>query len=284
MTKTKMILVAAILALVAWVGASAASAQDGPSVTADPMVVAEAGTYEVEVSASGFTVASANLAVCNTADTTLLAGLPGLTQYCGGLGSSISFTDGAYSDTVSVEVGEDGAAILIFELRPGGESSSTTIVIGEAEKEPADDMGDGDDSMDDSGDGDDSMDDSGDDSMDDSGDDSMGDGDDSMDDSGDDSMDDSGDDSMGDGDDMGDGDENMEEDSTTNDGSGEEPMDDSTMEEPTGDGSMGDGEEEKEEEEEGEYGLNSSLAVIIGIGIALAGLMVFGLSRRLRNL
>ena len=55
MTKTKLVFIAMALALVAWVGASAASAQDGPSISADPSTVSAAGEHTITITGTGWT-------------------------------------------------------------------------------------------------------------------------------------------------------------------------------------------------------------------------------------
>jgi len=133
MTKTKLIFVGLALALVGFLFAGTASAQDGPSATADPASVPEAGTYDFTVSAEGFTVSSVNFAVCNTGDSSNLGGAAELMQYCGGFGESITLDGGAYSTTVEgVEVGEDGVTFLFFVPQPDSENAAVSVNIGEA--------------------------------------------------------------------------------------------------------------------------------------------------------
>ncbi|WP_419919154.1 hypothetical protein [Candidatus Poriferisocius sp.] len=133
MTKTKFLLIAAVLAIVAWAGASSAVA-DGheQTMTVDPSMVAEPGTYDFTLSASGFTIPSANLATCSTGDASLLLGIAELTQYCGGIGDTVSIgADGTFTTTVEgVEVGEDGVTFLLFQLVQDGEAASASVNIG----------------------------------------------------------------------------------------------------------------------------------------------------------
>ncbi len=136
MTKTKLIFIGLALALVGFLFAGSASAQD-QTVTADPSVVAEAGDYEVTISGSGYTAGSSrNLAVCSTAEDGAIDGAAGLMQYCGGFGDTITIgDDGSYTTTQTVSVGEDGVTILLFELVEDGEAGSATVVIGEVMEE-----------------------------------------------------------------------------------------------------------------------------------------------------
>ncbi len=132
MTKTKLIFVGLAVALVGFLFAGSASAQD-QTLSADPSAVPEAGTYDFTLTPGGFTSTATNLAVCNTAD-------PGpdgwgqatLMQYCGGFGSPTDATGGPIS-VEGVEVGEDGVTFLIFELVQGGQAADVAVEIGEAE-------------------------------------------------------------------------------------------------------------------------------------------------------
>lgn len=131
MTKTKLIFIGLAVALVGFLFAGSASAQD-QTLTADPASVPEAGTYDFTLTPGGFTAAATNLAICNTAD-------PGpdgwgqatLIQYCGGFGSPQDATSGPFT-VEGVEVGEDGVTFIIFELVPDGEGQSVAVEIGEA--------------------------------------------------------------------------------------------------------------------------------------------------------
>ena len=140
MTKTKLIFIGLALALVGFLFAGSASAQD-QTLTADPSVVAEAGDYDIAISGSGYTPDSGrNLAVCSTAEEGAIDGVAGLMQYCGGFGDPVTIgADGTYSTTIQgVSVGEAGVTILLFELVQDGELGVATVVIGEV----MDDMGD----------------------------------------------------------------------------------------------------------------------------------------------
>lgn len=132
MTKTKLIFVGLAVALVGFLFAGSASAQD-QTMTVSPSAVSEPGTYDFEVSASGFTIGSANFAVCNTGDGSLITGAAELMQYCGGFGDSVSLDGGSYSTTVEgVEVTEDGVTFLLFQPVADGEAASASVNIGEA--------------------------------------------------------------------------------------------------------------------------------------------------------
>ncbi|MXZ87095.1 MAG: LPXTG cell wall anchor domain-containing protein [Acidimicrobiia bacterium] len=129
MTKTKLIFIGLAVALVGFLFAGSASAQD-QTLTADPSVVAEAGTYDFTLTPSGFTTAATNLAICATAD-------PGpdgwgqatLMQHCGGFGSSQDATSGDPISVEGVEVTDAGVTFLIFELVPDGQAASVAVEV-----------------------------------------------------------------------------------------------------------------------------------------------------------
>ncbi len=130
MTKTKLIFIGLAVALVGFLFAGSASAQD-QTLTADPASVPEAGTYDFTLTPTGFTKSATNLAVCNTAD-------PGpdgwgqatLMQYCGGFGSPQDATSGDPISVEGVEVTDAGVTFLIFELVPDGEAANVAVEIG----------------------------------------------------------------------------------------------------------------------------------------------------------
>ena len=190
MTKTKLVFVAMALALVAWVGASAVSAQDGPTLTADPAYVEAAGEYTFTVTGTGFTVPSVNATVCPTANQDEITE-DNFTSLCGlGFGNTVTKNDdGSFTAELTAEVGEDGITLVMFQLAAGGESARAIITIG-APDMADDDMADDDMADDDMAD-DDMDDDMADDDM---GDDDMGDDDMADDDMGDDMDDDMADD------------------------------------------------------------------------------------------
>ncbi|MCY3911275.1 MAG: LPXTG cell wall anchor domain-containing protein [bacterium] len=129
MTKTKLIFIGLALALVGFLFAGSASAQD-QTLSADPASVSEPGTYDFTLTPGGFTAPATNLAVCATAD-------PGpdgwgqatLMQHCGGFGSPVDATGGPLT-VEGVEVTDAGVTFLIFELVPDGQAASVAVEIG----------------------------------------------------------------------------------------------------------------------------------------------------------
>ena len=137
MTKTKLIFVGLAVALVGFLFAGSASAQD-QTISADPSSVPEPGTYDFTLTTTGFTTSSTNLAVCGTSDLESItgpAGGAGLIAECGGFGTPTDGTGGTI-DVPGVEVGEDGVAFGLFELVQGGQGAFVGVEVG------MDDMGD----------------------------------------------------------------------------------------------------------------------------------------------
>ena len=293
MTKTKLVFIAMALALVAWVGASAASAQDGPSLTADPATVTEAGEYTFNVTGTGFTVDSLNATVCPTANQDEITET-NFTSLCGlGFGNTVTKNDdGTFTAQLTAEVGADGITLVMFQLAAGGESARLAITISEATADDSADDAASDDTADDSAD-DAASDDTADDDTadDDTADDDTAEGDTAE---GDDSADDAAsDDSGDDGDDMGDGDDTADDsaddaasDDTADDdtGEGDDTADDAASDDSGDDGDdMGDGDDTADDDMMPATGSNTSLLAIIALAVVLAGAMVLGLSRRLRT-
>ncbi len=137
MTKTKFVFIAMALALFAWAGASVASAQDGPTVTADPAYVDAPGEHEFTLTGAGFTAASVNATSC-PADEEVTP--DNFLRLCG-LGSAATSTgDGGFTATITATVGEAGVSLQMVELRQGGENASVLVTVGAPEMD--DDMHD----------------------------------------------------------------------------------------------------------------------------------------------
>ncbi len=132
MTKTKLIFVAMAVALVGFLFAGSASAQD-QTLTADPAAVPEPGTYEITLNGAGYTLSSVNFVICGTADMDAItgpAGGAGLIAECGGFGSAVDLeADGTYTATETVEIGEDGVAFGLFQLAADGEGAFVTVEV-----------------------------------------------------------------------------------------------------------------------------------------------------------
>ena len=132
MTKTKLIFVGLALALVGFLFAGSASAQD-QTLTADPAAVPEAGTYEITLNGAGYTLSSVNFVTCGTADMDAItgpAGGAGLIAECGGFGSAVDLeADGTYTATVEVEISDAGVAFGLFQLAADGEGAFVTVEV-----------------------------------------------------------------------------------------------------------------------------------------------------------
>ena len=143
MTKTKLTFIGLAVALVAWVGASAASAQGGPSISLDPASAAEAGEVEVTVTGSGWSVASANVLTCNIAEDANAAEIDpneNCTLASGNLNlaamTPASVTDGGFEVTITVDVPAQGIFVVAGDSAQT-EAASALLAVG-----MADDMGD----------------------------------------------------------------------------------------------------------------------------------------------
>ncbi len=140
MTKTKLLVIAMAVALVGFLFAGSASAQEAQLV-ANPSAVEAPGTHDFELTGTGFTVASLNFAICNTGDQDVLNSeiesdaVGTLMARCGGFGNPVSAdADGTYNITAEgVDVTEDGVTFLLFELREGGEAGNVAVNIGAME-------------------------------------------------------------------------------------------------------------------------------------------------------
>jgi len=132
MTKTKLIFVGLAVALVGFLFAGSASAQD-QTLTADPAAVPEPGTYEITLNGAGYTLSSVNFVICGTADMDAItgpAGGAGLIAECGGFGAAVDLeADGTYTATETVEIGEAGVAFGLFQLAADGEGAFVTVEV-----------------------------------------------------------------------------------------------------------------------------------------------------------
>ena len=258
MTKTKLVFIAMALALVTWVGASAVSAQDGPSITLDPASVTEAGEVEVTVTGSGWTVAAVNVLTCNIAADANAAELDSnenCTLASGNLNlasmvSGVSVSDGGFEATITVDVPAQGIFVAAGDSGQQ-EGASALLAVAAADDDMADD---------------DMADDMADDDM---ADDDMAD-DDMADDMADDDMADDADDDMAD-DDMADDDMADDADDDMADDMADDDADDDMADDMADDDMLAD------------TGSNTPLLAIVALAVVLAGAMVLGLGRRLRT-
>ena len=142
--KRIMALTAAVSMLALFVLASQASAQDGPTATADPEYVSEAGTHTITVSGSGFG-ADPSITACTgfggvmpeqeLDQATSMANCPSLIP---DMSNAIPAEGGSFSTSVTVDVPAEGLVLLVFTADPP-DGALVLIKIGE----PMDDMGDG---------------------------------------------------------------------------------------------------------------------------------------------
>ncbi len=136
MTKTKLIFIGLALALVGFLFAGSASADEhGPAITAEPSYVEAPGEHTFEVTGTGYTAAAVNLTACDTGnpDDVTSDTFMGL---CGLGAAATSGGDGTFTGTITTEVGADGTVLVMTELMPGTtQSASVHIPIGAPEME-----------------------------------------------------------------------------------------------------------------------------------------------------
>lgn len=134
MSRARLLIVGLAVALVA-VFASAAGAQDGPSVTIDPETVEAAGTQTFTVTGEGFTQPALFVLPCaypEGGDPDALSeddcDLTALT--------SVTPEDGAFEVEVEYDVPAEGMAIIAADAGQV-ETAVALITVGAAEEEPA---------------------------------------------------------------------------------------------------------------------------------------------------
>ena len=262
MKKSKFVFIALALALVTWVGASAASAQDGPSITLNPSSIAEAGEATVTVTGSGWSVSGGFLGTCSIPEDVNAANLDdsARAEHCALAGGNLDITvftanafgisDGSFEREITVDVPAQGVFLVVGDAAQT-EQAIAWLSVGAAE-ETTDDA------------------------------------------AATETTDDAEAEEMAE--DMDEADDSTED--ATSDEAGSEEMaeemnDDMEAEEMAEDmDEMGDGTSDSMSEEMAEdmdddladTGVNTSMLAIIGLAIALAGVLVFGFSRRLRSL
>ncbi len=146
MTKTKLVFIAMAMALVTWIGASAASAQDGPTASADPASVEAAGTYSIALTGSGFMESTTvSAAACSTGDPDEIDATT-FVSLCPLSGTPATDNgDGTFSVTMEdVEIGEDG---IVFWMGNPIQRDVVTVAVtvgamDDMDDDMADDMGD----------------------------------------------------------------------------------------------------------------------------------------------
>ena len=149
MTKTKLLVIGMALALVTWVGASAASADNhGPSITVDPTSVSAAGQHTFTVTGSGWTVSLTNVLPCKIPEGANGAEIDA-SVHCTSLAvldiqnmRPTPVTNGGFEVEISIDVPEQGIFIMAGDTARTESAEAVLITVGS--------MGDGD--MDDSDD------------------------------------------------------------------------------------------------------------------------------------
>lgn len=143
MTKTKLIFIGLAVALVGFLFAGSASAQD-PTISVDPSNVEEAGEHTFTVTGSGWSVAATNILPCNIPegadgaeiDTGThcadLANL-GLANMVGG----VAIADGGFEATITLDVPEQGVFIVSGDSARTESANAVLITVGMMEEMPA---------------------------------------------------------------------------------------------------------------------------------------------------
>ncbi|MCY4037101.1 MAG: hypothetical protein OXF64_06595, partial [bacterium] len=139
MTKTKLIFIGLALALVGFLFAGSASAQDGPSLSASPSSLAEPGEATVTVTGSGWTVGSAFLLPCNIPEGVNAAELDdaAVANHCSQTGgfldmgnlTPVTIADGDFEATVTVNVPAQGIFLVTGDAT-GQESAFALVSVG----------------------------------------------------------------------------------------------------------------------------------------------------------
>ena len=99
------------------------------SLTVEPSIVPEVGTYDFTLTPSGFTSSNINLAVCGIGDPYEPWVQYTLFVHCGGFGSKQDATSGPFT-VEDVEVGLRGVTFILLELVQGGEFATAIVNVG----------------------------------------------------------------------------------------------------------------------------------------------------------
>ena len=144
MTKSKLIFIGLAVALVGFLFAGSASAQ-GPSLSADPPSVAEAGDHTFTVTGSGWNSASINVLACKVAegdDAATVDPSTNCTMATGNLDfgsmTPATVTDGSIEVSLTLSVPEQGILIVAGDSAQT-ESASLAITVGMMEDDMMDD-------------------------------------------------------------------------------------------------------------------------------------------------
>ncbi|WP_419925292.1 hypothetical protein [Candidatus Poriferisocius sp.] len=137
MTKTKLIFIGLALALVGFLFAGSASAQDGPSITADPSSVEAAGEQTFTVTGSGWTGSPIAVLPCDMPASGSLDDVDASTcnqgnmQVVGALDAN-----GGFTAEITIDVPENGIVIGSGDFAQT-ESARAAITVGMMEDELA---------------------------------------------------------------------------------------------------------------------------------------------------
>ena len=142
MTKTKLIFIGLAVALVGFMFAGSASAQDGPTISVDPTNVEEAGEHTLTVTGSGWSVAATNILPCNIPEGADGAELDAIT-HCSDMGNlglgqmvgGVAITDGGFEETITLDIPEQGVFIVSGDSAQTERANAVLITVGMMEEE-----------------------------------------------------------------------------------------------------------------------------------------------------
>lgn len=130
MTKTKLIFIGLAVALVGFLFAGSTSAQDGPSITADPSSVEEAGEYTFTVTGSGWTGSPIAVLPCDMPASGDLDDVDSSTCDQGNMNVVGALdADGGFTTEITLNVPENGIVIGSGDFAQT-ESASLAITVG----------------------------------------------------------------------------------------------------------------------------------------------------------
>ena len=136
MTKTKLIFIGLAVALVGFMFAGSASAQDGPTISVDPTNVEEAGEHTLTVTGSGWSVAATNILPCNIPEGADGAELDAIT-HCSDMGNlglgqmvgGVAITDGGFEETITLDIPEQGVFIVSGDSAQTERANAVLITV-----------------------------------------------------------------------------------------------------------------------------------------------------------
>ena len=148
MTKTKLIFIGLAVALVGFLFAGPASADEhGPSISVDPSSVEAAGSHTLTVTGSGWSVAATNVLPCNIPEGVDAGAMSDaeISAHCSdmanlGLGNmvgGIAIADGGFEATITLDVPEQGVFIVSGDSAQTESANVVWVSVGMMQEMPA---------------------------------------------------------------------------------------------------------------------------------------------------